>query len=223
MTRDTSHDVIHEKSLFYYGRPYHVLVDTLMKPHRAAIAELIPERSSVLDVGCGTGELSLLLRRTKGCSVVGVDVSARMLDFARRRNPFPDVEFLERDASSLGSFGDRRFDYAILCQVLHELPRGKEVAAIAEAMRVVGQVALLDYHSPLPTNPFGLVPRLLEATIGLDHHQQFESFIAAGGLLGLVEEAGFSVSIRRKLLVQGGGNDLVVLSSKPEAATLATS
>ncbi len=216
------YDVVHEKSLFYYGRPYHVLIDTLMKPHRTAIAELIPERSAVLDVGCGTGELSLLLRRTKGCTVVGVDVSARMLDFARHRNPFPDVEFLRRDASSLGSFGDRHFDYAVLCQVLHELPRDKAMAAIAEAMRVVDQVALLDYHSPLPNNPFGLVPRLLEATIGLDHHPQFESFVAGGGLIGLVEEAGFSASVRRKLLVEGGGNDLVVLSASPEGTTLAT-
>ena len=120
-----------DKSLYYYGRPFHLLIDPLLRPHRDTIVKLIPAASIVLDVGSGTGDLSLLLRRAKGCQVVGVDLSLRMVSFAQRRNPYHEVAFLHRDASEICDFEDRHFDYAVLCQVLHELPRGSQLNVLA--------------------------------------------------------------------------------------------
>ena len=82
-----------DKSLFFYGKPYHAFIDVLLKVHRDKILSLIPEDSVVLDVGCGTGELAFLLREIKGCQVVGVDLSLRMIEFAKGRNPHDDVVF----------------------------------------------------------------------------------------------------------------------------------
>lgn len=39
------------------------------------IYKLIPPNSHVLDVGCATGELGRLLKKNKGCSVVGVEIN----------------------------------------------------------------------------------------------------------------------------------------------------
>ncbi len=53
--------------------------------HRA-IELLAPAPADrVLDVGCGTGKALELVRKTAGCSIVGIDPSQRMLDVARRR------------------------------------------------------------------------------------------------------------------------------------------
>lgn len=54
----------------------------------------------VLDVGCGTGETTREAVRLSGTgSVVGVDLSSRMLDLARRRAAdLPNVRFVQADA-----------------------------------------------------------------------------------------------------------------------------
>ncbi|WP_193367817.1 class I SAM-dependent methyltransferase [Pelagibius marinus] len=65
---------------------------------------------SVLDLGCGTGELAAKLAET--CEVVGVDPAAAMLAVARARPGGDRVEWLEGDARDLRL--DRRFDLILL-------------------------------------------------------------------------------------------------------------
>ena len=56
----------------------------------------------VLDVGCGDGRITAELARSLGGgSVVGIDASARMIEFARENYPaakFPNLEFRVMDA-----------------------------------------------------------------------------------------------------------------------------
>ena len=40
------------------------------------IAELVPQGSRVLDLGCGNGELLALLQRERGCSGYGIEIAA---------------------------------------------------------------------------------------------------------------------------------------------------
>ena len=60
-------------------------------------------RNRVLDIGCGTGYLTRLLR---GCVVV-LDQSSGMLELARAR--VPGAEFVQADVPAL-PFSDRAFD-----------------------------------------------------------------------------------------------------------------
>jgi SAM-dependent methyltransferase len=71
----------------------------------------VPEGSSVLEVGCATGELLNLLQPAYG---LGMDLSPRMV--ARARRTHPRLEFQEAD----GVFFDtaRRFDFVVLDGVL---------------------------------------------------------------------------------------------------------
>ena len=48
--------------------------------------------SRVLDVGCGTGTVTLALAR-RGAKAIGLDASEPYLDGARRRRPHPDIEY----------------------------------------------------------------------------------------------------------------------------------
>ncbi|HEX8582053.1 MAG TPA: class I SAM-dependent methyltransferase, partial [Acidimicrobiales bacterium] len=67
----------------------------------------------VLDVGCGPGRHAHALARL-GVEVVGVDVSARFVDLARRDAP-PGATFVRADARDLAF--DAEFDAAVsLCE-----------------------------------------------------------------------------------------------------------
>ena len=79
-----------DKSLFFYGPIFHKFLDPQLAENRRVAVDLIPEGSSVLDISCGTGQLCFALKVQKNCRVVDLDLSLRMLEFARKSNPIPD-------------------------------------------------------------------------------------------------------------------------------------
>ncbi len=66
--------------------------------YAALVAEL--DASSVLDLGCGTGELACRLA-VAGLEVVGVDPAGASLDVARRKPGAADVHWVLGDATTL--------------------------------------------------------------------------------------------------------------------------
>lgn len=105
----------------------------------------------VLDVGCGTGTQAIEAMRRTGPdgSVVGVDVSSKMLAAARRkaRRHGLSVMFQRADAAAL-PFDDDRFDVITLTTVLHMVPRSRHRLCLREASRVLrrgGRLLLIDY------------------------------------------------------------------------------
>jgi ubiquinone/menaquinone biosynthesis C-methylase UbiE len=78
----------------------------------AKVAEIVrarnPEAKSLLDVGCGTGEHILHLKKEFDC--VGIDLSPQLLAACREKNP--DVQVFEGDMKNLDL--QRKFD-AVIC------------------------------------------------------------------------------------------------------------
>lgn len=68
------------------------------------------DAGSVLDLGCGTGQLATALARQR--SVTGVDPAPAMLDIARRRAGGESVDWVEADARKVRL--GRRFDLVLL-------------------------------------------------------------------------------------------------------------
>jgi arsenite methyltransferase len=89
----------------------------------------------VLDVGCGTGMTPCYLAETRGCRVVGIDLSERMIAWSRRRarraRLDDRVAFAVADAQSL-PFDDHTFD-AVICESV--------TAFVADKPRAVGEYA----------------------------------------------------------------------------------
>jgi SAM-dependent methyltransferase len=201
-----------DKSLFYYGSLYHRLMDPLIKPAREAIVDRIPANSAVLDVGCGTGLLCFELHHEKDCRVVGIDLSKKMLEFARSNNPHDQVEFLHQDATMMSDLEDQRFDYVVILNMIHELLPEQRLRVLDEAFRVGQHVILFDSNAPLPWNFVGIVKRSIEIFFGLDHYPQFRSYLASGGILGILEESGHSENILDQSTYSQGCNQLVLVS-----------
>jgi SAM-dependent methyltransferase len=100
------------------------------------VASLPPGR--ILDIGCGTGYLTRLLR---GC-VVAVDQSAEMLELASARTP--GIELVRADVPPL-PFADSAFDLTFCSNVYSHI---ETVAAraefVAEALRVSRELVVLE-------------------------------------------------------------------------------
>ncbi|WP_369370262.1 class I SAM-dependent methyltransferase [Promicromonospora sp. Populi] len=155
-----------------------------------ALADIAPGQS-VLDVGCGTANLSLaVLRAQPAARVTGLDPDAAALRLAARkasrlREPLTLVQgFAERLPADDGSL-----DHIVSSLALHHVPDEARVRFGSEALRVLrpgGKVTIVDFgradgahgrsgrgHSAVAANPH--TARNLE-----------------GGLLRLLADAGFT-------------------------------
>jgi ubiquinone/menaquinone biosynthesis C-methylase UbiE len=202
-----------DKSLRYYGKAYHALVDPLLKEARNQIINLIPENSKVFDAGCGTGVLSSLLQEKRNCQVIGADLSLKMIDFAKKSNPYADVNFLHMDVGDITGCEEQSFDYSVMCQVIHELPQDKQPKVVNELLRVAIKTIILDSNTPLPKNAVGLVIRMMDATFGRDHYDNFKSYLASGGIDGILERAGLKSKVIDRLVFNKNCQQIVTLAS----------
>jgi len=75
------------------------------------IAFLVPEHASVLEVGCGTGDL---LDAIKAKKKVGVDFCRNMIDMAQKK--YPDITFYVMEAESMRF--QETFDFIILSNTI---------------------------------------------------------------------------------------------------------
>lgn len=73
--------------------------------------------ATVVDLGCGPGHLSALMRaRWPACSVLGIDSSAQMIERARADNSDPEVSYLRADVEDVATEAwepGRQFDLVI--------------------------------------------------------------------------------------------------------------
>lgn len=204
--------MVQEKSLFYYGSFFHKFLDPQLAENRKVVTDFIPEGSSVLDIACGTGRLCFELRKFRNCEVTGIDLSMRMLDFARKTYSYHDITFIHGDATDLRIFGDNKFSFATMLMIMHELQRPQQISVIKEALRVAQRCIIVDSVVPLPKNAGGIGYRIVEWTIGHDHYGNFKSFLANGGIRGILQDSGLPINIEYSSVFWRDCREMIVVS-----------
>jgi ubiquinone/menaquinone biosynthesis C-methylase UbiE len=203
-----------DKSLFYYGPIYNALFDPPLAEARQVTLDLISEGSAILDIACGTGQLCFALRDKKHCRVVGLDLSSRMLEFARKSCPFQDVTFMHQDCTDLGAFSDRSFDYVTILMLMHELPLPQQIRVLREALRVSIRCIIIDSVAPLPRNAGGIGIRVVEGSFGRDHNSNFKAFLAAGGIRGILKESRLPIGVEYSSVFWRHCREAVMVSAR---------
>ncbi len=144
---------------------------------------------SVLDVACGSGNLTLTARTYAGPTgkVHGIDASPEMIDVARKKaarrgtGVVFDVGLAEKLA-----FPDATFDVVISRLAIHHLPDDLKRAAFAEILRVLkpgGRVLIADFVEPRNH----ILSHITSALVG-PHMMQ----TSAWNLPPMLKEAGFA-------------------------------
>jgi SAM-dependent methyltransferase len=95
-----------------------------LQPGAAELVRGLPPGASVLDLGCGSGEVprALARRRHRG-AYLGIDQCQDLLDQARRCE-LPQAAFVHADLAATGWPGQAHppYEYALAFAVLHHLP-----------------------------------------------------------------------------------------------------
>jgi ubiquinone/menaquinone biosynthesis C-methylase UbiE len=130
-----------------------VLDNPLMRAMAGGIVRRLGIRPGmrVVDVGCGPGRLTLPVARAVGDEgeVLAVDMQRRMLDIVERRAAAVGLRNVRASESAAGggALPAGRYDLALLCFVLGEIPSDRRRTAIheiAEALRPGGMLAVAE-------------------------------------------------------------------------------
>jgi len=155
----------------------------------------IQPKMKVLDLGCGTGTLTLMLKQTyPEAEIIGMDGDPQVLDIARDKSSGANIQWDEGLASSL-PYPDSVFDRVVTSLVIHHLVTDDKRRAFNEIHRVLkpyGELHVLDFgapHSSLTRFMTSYMRRLEEAADNFDG--QIPLFVTEAGFGGVQEAQHF--------------------------------
>lgn len=111
------------------------------------IDRLLPDRGTVLDLGCGSGVPVARALAAAGHRVTGIDISEAQI--RRARNQVPEAEFVRVDATA-ARFDDASFDAVVALYSLIHVPTAEQpplLRSIARWLRPGGRLLATTGHS----------------------------------------------------------------------------
>ena len=129
----------------------HLLSVNIDKRWRRNVVEklrpLLSPEAQVLDVACGTGDLSIALFENIGVRVTGVDFCRPMLELAAQKKP--QLSFVEGDALQL-PFEDAAFDAVTIAFGLRNLSSVERgLKELRRVLKPTGWAAILEFSKPV--------------------------------------------------------------------------
>ncbi len=134
---------------------------------------IIPKNSSILELGCSTGELIGNLSPSDG---VGVDISDEMVKIAKEK--YPTIKFLSEDIEDF--FINKKFEYILISGTLGSVDNIQELFQKISDFATPDTRIIINFYNPL-WNPiirfgekFGLkMPEIIKNWLSIDDIQNF--------------------------------------------------
>ena len=174
-----------------YDRALRVIFDEVALKSRLLDQAALAAGQRVLDLGCGTGTLLLLVHeREPGVGAFGVDGDSKMV--GRARTKLHAAGASSHVAVALAQempLAARSFDRILSTLFFHHLPTATKPAVLREVLRVLrpgGELHVMDFGRPSGWGPWTIFT-VLRAFDGLDNTADN----AKGLLPRRMEEAGF--------------------------------
>jgi demethylmenaquinone methyltransferase/2-methoxy-6-polyprenyl-1,4-benzoquinol methylase/phosphoethanolamine N-methyltransferase len=181
-----------------WGKTYDTLVGLLSlgqeQKLRKATLDLarVKPGEKILEVGCGTGTLSLKAKVMAGPSgqVTGIDVAPDMLETARRKAAKAglDVKFQAGRIEEI-PFPDGQFDLVLSSLMMHHVPgddaKQKGIGEILRVLKPGGRLVIVDVAPPENPHLRGLTSLLVGKEM-LEHSVvEFRPMLEKAGFTGI--------------------------------------
>ncbi len=134
---------------------------------------------NIIDVGCGTGALCNMLYE-QGLIVTGIDPAKGMIETAKKKSKYKNIEFIEANVLTGLPFEDKSFDVSISSFVAHGLNKNERQKMYDEMKRITKHLVIIyDYNEHR-----GLITDIAEWLEGGDYfnfiktikHELYEKF-----------------------------------------------
>ena len=99
----------------------------------------------ILDVGCGTGELTRKLALF-GKEIIGIDVSENMLYEAEKRNNDDKIKYIKTSVENYLEETDKQFDIIISIAAMHHMDEEKVLKMMRNKLTEKGKILILDLY-----------------------------------------------------------------------------
>ena len=148
-----------EGKLIRWAPYYDFMVEVTSLGHASMLRRMTVDNAqihpgdTVLDVGCGTGEVAVLAKtRAKAGKVYGIDPAPEMIAVARNKAARKklDIDFRVGVIEAL-PFPDASMDVVTSSLMMHHLPEDLKVRGLAEVYRVLkpgGRLLIADFMQP---------------------------------------------------------------------------
>jgi len=179
-----------------WAEHYDLVVQLLTLGQAKALRQLTLDQAqlrsgeTVLDVGCGTGDLTLLAKQRVGATgrVCGIDAGPEMIGVAQRKAAKArlEIDFRVEPIEAL-TFPDQSFDVVLSSLMMHHLPDDLKPRALAELRRVLkpgGRLLIADFKRPTDHVGQGLMGLLMHGHVK-QGTQDLPALLAAAGFTSI--------------------------------------
>lgn len=138
-----------QEAAHFDNEPDHGLLDPkVYEAWRRLLSAYVPSTpATILDIGCGTGSLSVLLSQL-GHDVTGIDLSPVMIEHAHEKaqEANQDISFMVMDAS-YPQLTSKQFDVIVCRHILWSLPRPEQVLQRwVQLLNSGGRLVMIEGH-----------------------------------------------------------------------------
>jgi len=179
-----------DKKHWYDG----IIYDKFIAPNQDrifnVIASIIKPNSTVVDIGCGTCRLPFFLS-DKCKHITGIDLSSKNIKIANtklKNGNYKNVDLFHGDATKFADILERKFDYATVTFVLHEMPPEERIKMLEVMKTIADKIIIGDYIAPMPQSVYGKITQVVEFLAGKDHYNNFKNYEKNGGVHYLLKQ-----------------------------------
>ena len=152
----------------------------------------LPPNKTVLEIGCGTGNGSKLIKKyfqTK--KICATDLDERMINITKRTNADDSITFEVQDATNL-KYKNNSFDAVFGLGVIHHIPNWKDcLKELKRVLKTNGQLVIEDLSIETFLTPFGkLMKKVLE--------HPYTSMYKENELVKYLEKIGFKILVHKR-------------------------
>lgn len=185
----------HEKEADYYDIIHTEIFNTYEQDRitrsLCTIMQPYPHKSSILDVGCGTGNITIKLIDMNYTNITSLDLSPAMINQLKKKLTGRSPELLIRDLDTHLETSQDRYTVIIMSSVLHHLPNYLS-SLITLSERLCRGGTLYITHEPIPPENETILTRILLNTDYLYHLLRYILLIITGKLVYLNRDCTYS-------------------------------